>query len=163
MRRLIKELVRGGTVEEFLDSGPAEEDTALADLFGQVDTVTEHELPARAELISLFDGDTADFVATALDEVYEERAADLIGLASGTDAQGGGCFSLSPALAPDLLHRLKALPPSYLREQRVADRMLVTSDRALAQRKLDEARAAAAPRCGPTSPSSPTSTRWWSG
>ncbi|MGV9521569.1 SNF2-related protein [Streptomyces sp. WY228] len=139
-RRLIKELVRGGTVEEFLDSGPAEEDTALADLFGQVDTVTEHELPARAELISLFDGDTADFVATALDEVYEERAADLIGLASGTDAQGGGYFSLSPSLAPDLLHRLKALPPSYLREQRVADRMLVTSDRALAQRKLDEAR-----------------------
>lgn len=72
--------------------------------------------------------------------MYEERAADLIGLASGTDAQGGGYFSLSPSLAPDLLHRLKALPPSYLREQRVADRMLVTSDRALAQRKLDEAR-----------------------
>ncbi|MEU1321309.1 SNF2-related protein [Streptomyces microflavus] len=138
-RRLIKELVRGGTVEEFLESDPAE-DTALADLFGQVGTVTEQELPARAELISLFDGDTADFVATALDEVYEERAEDLIGLASGTDAKGGAYFSLSPALAPDLLHRLKALPPSYLREQRVAERMLVTSDRALAQRKLTEAR-----------------------
>ncbi|MFB7298923.1 SNF2-related protein [Streptomyces rubiginosohelvolus] len=138
-RRLIKELVRGGTVEEFLESDPAE-DTALADLFGQVGTFTEQELPARAELISLFDGDTADFVATALEEVYEERAEDLIGLASGTDAKGGAYFSLSPALAPDLLHRLKALPPSYLREQRVAERMLVTSDRALAQRKLTEAR-----------------------
>ncbi|UUN29676.1 DEAD/DEAH box helicase [Streptomyces sp. FIT100] len=138
-RRLIKELVRGGTVEEFLESAPAE-DTALADLFGQVDTITEQELPARAELISLFDGDTADFVATALDEVYEERAEDQIALSSGTDAQGGAYFSLSPALAPDLLHRLKALPPSYLREQHVAERMLVTFDRALAQRKLTEAR-----------------------
>ncbi|MCX4716525.1 DEAD/DEAH box helicase [Streptomyces virginiae] len=138
-RRLIKELVRGGTVEEFLDSAPAE-DTALADLFGQVDTITEQELPARAELISLFDGDTADFVATALDEVYEERAEDQIALSSRTDAQGGAYFSLSPALAPDLLHRLKALPPSYLREQTVAERMLVTFDRALAQRKLTEAR-----------------------
>ncbi|WP_079188427.1 SNF2-related protein [Streptomyces sp. CB02009] len=138
-RRLIKELVRGGTVEEFLDSAPAD-DTALADLFGQVDTITEQELPARAELISLFDGDTADFVATALDEVYEERAEDQIALSSGTDTQGGAYFSLSPALAPDLLHRLKALPPSYLREQHVAERMLVTFDRALAQRKLTEAR-----------------------
>ncbi|MFI1886915.1 SNF2-related protein [Streptomyces jumonjinensis] len=138
-RRLIKELVRGGTVEEFLDSAPAD-DTALADLFGQVDTITEQELPARAELISLFDGDTADFVATALDEVYEERAEEQIALSSGTDTQGGAYFSLSPALAPDLLHRLKALPPSYLREQHVAERMLVTFDRALAQRKLTEAR-----------------------
>ncbi|MBR8641340.1 hypothetical protein KEF29_23545 [Streptomyces tuirus] len=138
-RRLIKELVRGGTVEDFLESAPAD-DTALADLFGQVDTITEQELPARAELISLFEGDTAAFVDTALDVVYEERAEDLIGLSSGTDTKGGAYFSLSPAKAPDLLHRLKALPPSYLKEQRVAERMLVTFDRTLAQRKLTEAR-----------------------
>ncbi|MFD9768787.1 SNF2-related protein [[Kitasatospora] papulosa] len=138
-RRLIKELVRGVTVEEFLESDPAEDNT-LADLFGQVGTIAEQELPARAELISLFEGDTADFVDTALDLVYQDRAQDLIGLASGTDAKGGAYFSLSPAMAPDLLHRLKALPPSYLKEQRVAERMLVTFDRALAQRKLNEAR-----------------------
>ncbi|MFF3275209.1 SNF2-related protein [Streptomyces chrestomyceticus] len=138
-RRLIRELVRGGTVEDFLETAPAD-DTALADLFGQVDTITEQELPARAELISLFEDDTADFVSTALEEVYQERAEDLIGLASGTDTKGGAYFSLSPAMAPDLLHRLKALPPSYLKEQRVAERMLVTFDRALAQRKLTEAR-----------------------
>ncbi|WP_431980932.1 SNF2-related protein [Streptomyces qinglanensis] len=139
-RRLIKELVRGGTVEEFLDDGPGADDTALADLFGQVDTITEQELPARAELISLFEGDTAAFVSTALEEVYQERAEDAIGLSSGTDAKGGAYFSLSPAQAPDLLHRLEALPPSYLKEQRVAERMLVTFDRTLAQRKLTEAR-----------------------
>ncbi len=139
-RRLIDELVRGSTVEDFLDDAPGADDTALADLFGQVDTITEQELPARAELISLFEGDTAAFVSTALDEVYQERAEDAIGLSSGTDAKGGAYFSLSPAQAPDLLHRLKALPPSYLKEQRVAERMLVTFDRTLAQRKLTEAR-----------------------
>ncbi|MFJ9715687.1 SNF2-related protein [Streptomyces sp. NPDC101213] len=139
-RRLIEELVRGSTVEDFLDDASGTDDTALADLFGQVDAITEQELPARAELISLFEGDTAAFVSTALDEVYEERAGDLIGLSSGTDAKGGAYFSLSPAKAPDLLHRLKALPPSYLKEQRVAERMLVTFDRTLAQRKLTEAR-----------------------
>ncbi|MEV0012927.1 SNF2-related protein [Streptomyces sp. NPDC047973] len=139
-RRLIKELVRGGTVEDFLESSAPAEDNTLADLFGQVGAIAEQELPARAELISLFEGDTADFVDTALDEVYEDRAQDLIGLAAGTDAKGGAYFSLSPSLAPDLLHRLKALPPSYLKEQRVAERMLVTFDRTLAQRKLTEAR-----------------------
>ncbi|MFE7558178.1 SNF2-related protein [Kitasatospora sp. NPDC057500] len=138
-RRLIRELVRGGTVEDFLEPAPTD-DTALADLFGQVDTITEQDLPARAELISLFEGDTADFVDTALNEVYKERAEDLIGLSTGTDAKGGTYFSLSPTMAPDLLHRLKALPPSYLKEQRVAERMLVTFDRPLAQRKLTEAR-----------------------
>ncbi|WP_329177604.1 SNF2-related protein [Streptomyces sp. NBC_01477] len=138
-RRLITELVSGGTVEHFLESGQ-DDDAALADLFGQVDTITEQELPARAELISLFEGDTAEFVATALEEVYKERAEDLIGLSFGTDAKGGSYFSLSPAKAPDLLHRLKALPPGYLKEQRVAERMLVTFDRTLAQRKLTEAR-----------------------
>ncbi|GAA1900449.1 DEAD/DEAH box helicase [Streptomyces sodiiphilus] len=138
-RRLIRELVRGGTVEDFLEPAPGG-DTALADLFSQVDSITEQELPARAELISLFEGDTADFVATAFDEVYRERAEDLVGLSSGTDAKGSAYFSLSPASAPDLLHRLKALPPSYLKEQRVAERMRVTFDRALALRKLTEAR-----------------------
>ncbi|MFH8613807.1 SNF2-related protein [Streptomyces sp. NPDC017979] len=138
-RRLIRELVRGGSVEDFLEPAPTD-DTALADLFGQVDTITEQELPARAELISLFEGDTADFVSTALDEVYEERAEQLIGLSSGTDAKGRAYFSLSPTMAPDLLHRLKALPPSYLKEQRVAERMVVTFDRGLAQRKLTDAR-----------------------
>ncbi|WP_340558018.1 SNF2-related protein [Streptomyces sp. GSL17-111] len=138
-RRLIRELVRGGTVEEFLDDAPAA-DSALADLFGQVDTITEEKLPERAELISLFEGNTADFVDTALAEVFQERAEELIDWSSGADTKGGAYFSLSPALAPDLLHRLKALPPSYLKEQGVAERMRLTFDRALAQRKLTEAR-----------------------
>ncbi|MFF3905388.1 SNF2-related protein [Streptomyces sp. NPDC001848] len=142
-RRLIRELVEGGTVEDFLDAAPgAEDDGFLADLFGQVDTVTEQELPARAEVPSLFGGDTAAFVDAALAELYEDRAEDLIGLSRATDpkVEGGGEYlSLSPAKAPDLLHRLKALPPSYLKEQGVAERMLVTFDRTLALRKLKDA------------------------
>ncbi|WP_324612209.1 SNF2-related protein [Streptomyces sp. MMG1533] len=141
-RRLIRELVEGKTVEEFLDSAPAADDGMLADLFGQVDSITEQELPPRAEVPSLFEGDTAAFVEAALADLYEERAEDLIGLSRGEDPKGGGYLSLSPAKAPDLLHRLKALPPSYLKEQGVAERMLVTFDRALAERKLVDAREA---------------------
>ncbi|MFF6786154.1 SNF2-related protein [Streptomyces sp. NPDC012510] len=143
-RRLIRELVEGGTVERFLDAAPAADDGMLADLFGQVDTITEQELPPRADVPSLFEGDTAAFAEAALAELYEDRAEDLIALSRGEDPKGGGFLSLSPVKAPDLLHRLKALPPSYLKEQGVAERMLVTFDRALAERKLGEARESSA-------------------
>ncbi|MFG2562789.1 hypothetical protein [Streptomyces sp. NPDC048496] len=80
----------------------------LAGLFGQVDTITEGELPARAELLSLFE-DTAVFVDTALAEVFDEQADELIGLTRSKDADHRPYLSLSPAKAPDLLRRLKAL------------------------------------------------------
>jgi ERCC4-related helicase len=139
-RRLIRELVEGGSVEDFLQDAPASADADLANLFGQVDTITDEEPPPRAEVPSLFDGDTAGFVDAALAEVYEEAGEDLIGLSRSEDAKKRAYLSLSPARAPDLLRRLKALPPSYLREQGVAERMIVTFDRDLAQDKLTEAR-----------------------
>ena len=40
----------------------------------------------------------------------------------------------------DLVQRLAVLPPNYLKKHNVAERMKVTFDRQLAQRKLDEAR-----------------------
>ncbi|WP_455771827.1 SNF2-related protein [Streptomyces niveus] len=141
-RRLIRELVEGGTVEDFLASAPAADDTDLAGLFGQVDTITEEELPPRAEVPSLFGGDTAAFVDTAFAELYADRAEDAIGLSYAEDAKRRPSFSLSPDMAPDLLRRLKALPPSYLKEQGVAERMILTFDRELAQDKLTEAREA---------------------
>ncbi|MFI9106646.1 SNF2-related protein [Streptomyces fildesensis] len=160
-RRLIRELVEGGTVEDFLATAPGgSDDDLLGGLFGQVDGITEHEPPLRAEIPSLFEPDagaavgtdpsgasaagtaagTAAFVDAAFAELYEDRADDLIGLSRGTDPRGGTYLALSPAMAPDLLHRLKALPPSYLKEQGVAKRMLLTFDRGLAQDKLDDAR-----------------------
>ncbi|WP_406467516.1 DEAD/DEAH box helicase [Streptomyces hirsutus] len=141
-RRLIKELVEGGTVEDFLDAAPAAGDTDLADLFGQVDTITEEEPPRRAEVPSLFGGDLPAFVDTALAELFEDRAEDVLGLSRAEDAQRRRSLSLSPEKAPDLLRRLKALPPSYLKEQGVAERMILTFDRDLAQDKLTEAREA---------------------
>ncbi|MFC5954778.1 SNF2-related protein [Streptomyces pratens] len=110
-RRLIKELVEGGTVEDFLDAAPAAGDTDLADLFGQVDTITEEEPPRRAEVPSLFGGDLPAFVDTALAELFEDRAEDVLGLSRAEDAQRRRSLSLSPEKAPDLLRRLKALPP----------------------------------------------------
>ncbi|MGP4049291.1 SNF2-related protein [Streptomyces sp. 2A115] len=141
-RRLIRELMEGGTVEDFLAGAPAADDADLAGLFGQVDTITEEELPERAEVPSLFDGDTAAFVDTALAELYEDHAEDVIGLSRSKDAKQRPYFSLSPDMAPDLLRRLKALPPSYLKEQGVAERMILSFDRGLAQDKLTEAREA---------------------
>ncbi|MER5846863.1 SNF2-related protein [Streptomyces sp. NPDC002012] len=139
-RRLTRELVEGGSVEDFFDAAPSgEDDGMLAGLFGQVDTITDQELPARAELPSLFD-DTAAFVDTALAEVFDEQADERIGLTRSKDADHRPYLSLSPAKAPDLLRRLKALPPSYLKEQGVAERMLLTFDRELADRKLTDAR-----------------------
>lgn len=138
-RRLIRELVEGGTVEDFLATTPAVDDTDLAGLFGQVDTITEEELPARAEVPSLFGGDTGAFVDSAFAELYEDRAEDVIGLSSAVDAKRRPSLSLSPEQAPDLLRRLKALPPSYLKEQGVARRMILTFDKSLAQDKLTEA------------------------
>ncbi|WP_406730835.1 SNF2-related protein [Streptomyces sp. NBC_01794] len=139
-RRLIRELVEGGSVEDFLASAPsAADDGMLAGLFGQVDTITEQRLPPRAEVPTLFE-DTAAFMDTALTEVFEERAEELVGLSRYEDAERRPYLSLSPAKAPDLLRRLKALPPSYLKEQGVAERMLLTFDRELADRKLTDAR-----------------------
>ncbi|MGP2438619.1 SNF2-related protein [Streptomyces sp. JW3] len=141
-RRLIRELVEGGTVEDFLDAAPATADTDLADLFGQVDTITEEELPPRAEVPSLFDGDLTAFVDTAFAELFEDQAEGVLDLSHAEDAQGRRSLSLSPEKAPDLLRRLKALPPSYLKEQGVAQRMILTFDRDLAGDKLTEAREA---------------------
>lgn len=141
-RRLIRELMAGGTVEDFLTSAPASDDADLAGLFGQVDTITEEQPPARAEVPSLFDGDTSAFVDSVLAELYEDRADDVIGLSRSEDAKRRPYLSLSPELAPDLLRRLKALPPSYLKEQGVAKRMILSFDRSLAQDKLTEAREA---------------------
>lgn len=141
-RRLIRELMEGGTVEDFFASAPAADDSDLAGLFGQVGTLTEEKPPDRAEVPSLFGGDTAAFVDTALAELYEDRAEDVIGLSRSKDAKQRPYLSLSPDKAPDLLRRLKALPPSYLKEQGVAERMLLSFDRSLAQDKLTEAREA---------------------
>ncbi|MEW2552368.1 DEAD/DEAH box helicase [Streptomyces zhihengii] len=161
-KSLIQDLLRGRTVDESLDgrrsgeeAGTAAMDDFLADFFGSVgeepeaevagDTVqSSPEAPGSGTSTStgtvsvlprLFDS-TAHFLDEALREVYPD-ARDRLDL--DRDEQSGLLSFRPPA---DLLHRLKALPVDYLREQRLRERLLVTFNRRLAQHSLQRAREA---------------------
>ena len=142
-RRLVKDLLVGRTVEESLDASPTPGDP-LAALFSQPSGLPEHRPVPKAEVPSLFDGDTEAFVRAALAEVYDERPHDALDLSEHTHTGLGGepapYLSLATAKAPDLLHRLDLLPPDYLRERKLKERLMVTFDRGLGQHSLNEAR-----------------------
>ena len=83
---------------------------------------------------SLFDS-THHFAMEALRfAVADQEALDL-----RTDDSDPTFFSI--ATPPDLARRLAALPQSYLAEQGVRDRLKLTANREVAQRRLDHARA----------------------
>ncbi|HEX5567730.1 MAG TPA: C-terminal helicase domain-containing protein, partial [Streptomyces sp.] len=161
-RSLIQDLLRGRTVDESLDAPRAGADGQdaglddfLADFFGSVDATAgtagapgadqdggpaAAHAPSRDEhantspvLPRLFDS-TAHFVDEALREVYPD-AHDRLEL--DRDQQSGLISFRPPA---DLVHRLKALPSDYLREQRLRERLLVTFNRRLAEHSLQRAR-----------------------
>ncbi|GAA3080264.1 DEAD/DEAH box helicase [Streptomyces roseofulvus] len=164
-KSLIQDLLRGRTVDESLDgrrsgegAGTDAMDDFLADFFGSVGdepqaedgTAAEESAPEAAAggaagagtgegtgsvLPRLFDS-TAHFLDEALREVYPD-ARDRLDL--DRDEQSGLLSFRPPA---DLLHRLKALPVDYLREQRLRERLLVTFNRRLAQHSLQRARGA---------------------
>ncbi|MFG3349321.1 SNF2-related protein [Streptomyces sp. NPDC048018] len=163
-KSLIQDLLRGRTVDESLDGRRSGEDAGtdamddfLADFFGSVGdepqaedgTAAERSAPETAGgatgagtgegtgsvLPRLFDS-TAHFLDEALREVYPD-ARDRLDL--DRDEQSGLLSFRPPA---DLLHRLKALPVDYLREQRLRERLLVTFNRRLAQHSLQRAREA---------------------
>ncbi len=161
-KSLIQDLLRGRTVDESLDGRRSGADTGtdamddfLADFFGSVGEEPEAESGDDADesspealgsdtstrtatgsvLPRLFDS-TAHFLDEALREVYPD-ARDRLDL--DRDEQSGLLSFRPPA---DLLHRLKALPVDYLREQRLRERLLVTFNRRLAQHSLQRAREA---------------------
>ncbi|WP_327332215.1 DEAD/DEAH box helicase [Streptomyces anulatus] len=157
-KSLIQDLLRGKSVDESLDarqSGADADATGmddfLADFFGSVGehpaedaddaTAGVSEAPAsgagpsRAVLPRLFES-TAHFLDEALREVYPD-ARERLDL--DRDDQSG-LLSFRPPT--DLLHRLKALPVDYLREQGLRERLLVTFNRRLAQHSLQRAREA---------------------
>ncbi|MEU2547913.1 DEAD/DEAH box helicase [Streptomyces roseolus] len=163
-KSLIQDLLRGRTVDESLDGRRSGEDAGtdamddfLADFFGSVGDEPQAEDGTAAEectpeaagrttgvgtgeatgsvLPRLFDS-TAHFLDEALREVYPD-ARDRLDL--DRDEQSGLLSFRPPA---DLLHRLKALPVDYLREQRLRERLLVTFNRRLAQHSLQRAREA---------------------
>ncbi|MER7621635.1 DEAD/DEAH box helicase [Streptomyces sp. NPDC126503] len=161
-KSLIQDLLRGRTVDESLDGRRSGEDAGtdamddfLADFFGSVGDAPQADDGTAADgsapetvggatgtgeatgsvLPRLFDS-TAHFLDEALREVYPD-ARDRLDL--DRDEQSGLLSFRPPA---DLLHRLKALPVDYLREQRLRERLLVTFNRRLAQHSLQRAREA---------------------
>ncbi|MEU6367490.1 DEAD/DEAH box helicase [Streptomyces sp. NPDC046931] len=161
-KSLIQDLLRGRTVDESLDarrSGTDGEDAGLddflADFFGPVgedasqadgaepDGSTATSGPgtepsagraaASPVVPRLFDS-TAHFLDEALREVYPD-ARDRLDLDRD---QQSGLLSFRPPT--ELVHRLKALPMDYLREQRLRERLLVTFNRRLAEHSLQRAR-----------------------
>jgi superfamily II DNA or RNA helicase len=165
-KSLIQDLLRGRTVDESLDARRSGEDVQdaglddfLADFFGPVGEEAPPAEPTDADgsapvaapsaavrtessggraaaspvLPRLFDS-TAQFLDDALREVYPD-ARERLDLDRD---QQSGLLSFRPPT--ELVHRLKALPSDYLREQRLRERMLVTFNRRLAEHSLQRAR-----------------------
>ncbi|MFC8423504.1 SNF2-related protein [Streptomyces sp. NPDC057236] len=150
-KSLIQDLLRGRGVDESLDadrtSGTDDSvDDFLADFFGAVGDEPEDPADAggdgtgaavpRADVPRLF-GSTREFLDEALREVYPD-AHDRLDLSADPET---GLLSFVPP--SDLVHRLKALPPEYVREQGLRDRLKVTFNRRLADSSLTRARASA--------------------
>ncbi|MFE2304836.1 DEAD/DEAH box helicase [Streptomyces sp. NPDC059411] len=145
-KSLIQDLLKGRTVDESLQHTAEEAagaDDFLADFFAQVDDTAppvsdasapdESSAPPKADVPRLFTT-TREFVDEAVREVFPDAQQSL-----GMDRDPeNGLISFKPPV--DLVHRLKALPPDYRREQRLSERLLVTLNRKLADRSLVRAR-----------------------
>jgi len=124
--RLVKDLLAGKTVDESIDAANAVDDF-LADLMAGVGDQPGTAEPSRADVPELFTS-------------TETFAREALGFACPTLRIDDDGELLAFAPPEDLVQRLAVLPPNYLRKHNVAERMKVTFDRALAERKLDEAR-----------------------
>jgi ERCC4-related helicase len=153
-KSLIQDLLRGRTVDESLDADRTSDagdgvDDFLADFFGAVNDEPEEDAGAsdtgggdgsgtvpRAHVPRLF-ASAREFLDEALREVYPD-AHDRLDLSADPET---GLLSFVPP--SDLAHRLRALPPDYVREQGLRDRLKVTFNRRLADHSLTRARASA--------------------
>ncbi|MEV0045046.1 helicase-related protein [Nocardia rhamnosiphila] len=124
-KRLIQDLLDGKTVEESLEERPL--DDLLSDLLGSVGVDPVDADPEPAEVPRLFEST----------EKFVQEAVTSLGLLGDLE-DDGEMLAFTPP--PDLVHRLSALPADYLRKHKIKERMKVTFDRTLAQRKLTEAR-----------------------
>ena len=127
--RLVKDLLAGKTVDESIDAARRRDAAAdfLADLLAGVGDQPDNPAPDQARVPRLFEA-TETFARAALSAAAPELRVD----------DDGELLAFRPP--DDLAHRLSVLPPSYLKKHDVTERMRVTFNRALAQRKLDEAR-----------------------
>ncbi|MEV0367354.1 DEAD/DEAH box helicase [Nocardia fusca] len=137
--RLTKDLIAGRTVEQSFEQSRTSGADFLADLMGQVGAVPERSDVARADVPTLFPS-TADYFDEGLRQVCRPNPEDQLSLRR----EENGTIAFEPPR--DLLYRLKALPKSYLDEQRIMPRkdeparIRITFVKQLADKRLQVAR-----------------------
>ena len=127
---VIRQLVAGTAVDEIVPDSPAKE----FDLLNLITGGTGNGDVALQDPPTLFES-AHEFVSEAMRLAYGDG---LAGLDSRSDEAAPTFMSIAPP--PDLVSRLRALPQSYLTEQKLVERMQVTGDAEMAERKLAEAR-----------------------
>jgi hypothetical protein len=159
--RLVQDLIAGRTVEESIEKSQQSATAFLAGLLGQVRADHDHPEAPRADVLRLF-GSTAEYFEEALRQICRPNPEDQLSLRRDDD----GTIAFEPP--PDLLHRLRSLPKSYLDEQRILPtrsepgRMRITFSKKLGEARLRAALDTSSPS-GPTSPTSPMCIRCWTG
>ncbi|MGX4695532.1 SNF2-related protein [Streptomyces sp. JNUCC 63] len=149
--RLTRDLIAGRTVEESIKQSSAAGGGAkamLGRLLGNVGAKKPTDDVPRATVPSLFGtgggggtAATADYFDEALRQVCHPISPDI---ALKLRREKDGTIAFEPP--PDLLHRLKALPKSYLTEQQILPtankeaRIRLTFDKGLAAKRLKVAR-----------------------
>jgi ERCC4-related helicase len=138
-KRLTQDLIEGCTVEESIQQSQRGRSAFLTSLLGPVGAAPKHSDVPRAPVLRLFDS-TADYFDEALRQICRPNPEDMLSLRRDDD----GTIAFEPPR--DLLYRLKALPRSYLDEQRILPRknepgrIRITFSKHLADRRLAAAR-----------------------
>ncbi|MFE6864938.1 SNF2-related protein [Kitasatospora sp. NPDC057692] len=137
--RLTKDLIAGRTVEQSIKASRQAGGGLLAGLLAQVGAApTRREVP-RAQVLRLFP-DTAAYFEAGLRQVCRTNPEDELSLRRDPD----GTLAFEPPR--DLAYRFRALPKSYLDEQRILPRrdepgrLRVTFSKELAGKRLAVAR-----------------------
>ncbi|MFF3595638.1 SNF2-related protein [Kitasatospora indigofera] len=137
--RLTKDLIAGRTVEQSIKASRQAGGGMLAGLLAQVGAAPARREVPRAQALRLFP-DTAAYFEAGLRQVCRTSPEDELALRRDPD----GTIAFEPPR--DLAYRFRALPKSYLDEQRILPRrdepgrLRVTFSKELAGRRLDVAR-----------------------
>lgn len=123
--RLTRDLLAGKSVEQHLAEAPS--DDLLTSLLSDTPGPLVDTAPEQVALPGLF---------ASTKEFFDEARRTLYGATNPLEASyEDGVLSLTPPR--DLYRRLKLLPPDYLKEQRIEERLHLTFDQETAAQALD--------------------------